>query len=261
MRVARLMAERGHEILAASRDLSRLAGLAGARLLRVDTTEPETLRALSGVPAGCVVLHSVPVVDTGGTLSDPTPPLLAALGERAARVVYLSTTSVYGSQEEVDENTEAAPRTRREKLRVQAEQAVRNGPWGAMILRPAAIYGPGRGIQVSMPRGEFRLLGDGSNWVSRIHVEDLAELASAALVHDAGGAWPVADIEPARSKDIAAFVAELVGCEFPGSSRAGELHSTRWANRRVDGSAVFRLLNVQLKFPSFRTGIPASLGL
>ncbi len=186
--------------------------------------------------------------------------LLEALGSRAARVVYLSTTGVYGAQQEVDEHTEPAPRSDRERLRVEAERAVLNGPWHPMVLRPAAIYGPGRGIQVSLPRGEFRLLGDGSNWVSRIHVEDLAELACAALVREDGGAWPVADLEPARSKDIAAFVAKLTGCGFPESSRSEDLHATRRANRRVDGRAVFRLLEIQLKFPTYRDGIPASLG-
>ena len=178
------MAGRGHEIVAASRNVSRLEGLSGAKLLTVNSAEPETLRALAGIPTGCLVLHSVPLAENAGVLSDPTPMLLEALGSRAARVVYLSTTGVYGAQQEVDEHTEPAPRSDRERLRVEAERAVLNGPWHPMVLRPAAIYGPGRGIQVSLPRGEFRLLGDGSNWVSRIHVEDLAELACAALVRE-----------------------------------------------------------------------------
>jgi hypothetical protein len=31
------------------------------------------------------------------------------------------------------------------------------------------------------------------------------------------------------------------------------------ANRRVDGSAIRKLLGVTLRYPSYRTGIPASL--
>jgi hypothetical protein len=37
------------------------------------------------------------------------------------------------------------------------------------------------------------------------------------------------------------------------------LHETRRADRRVDGSAVFRLLGVTLHYPNYRLGIPASL--
>jgi len=42
----------------------------------------------------------------------------------ARRVVYLSTTSVYGDAREVDETTAAAPRSERARLRLAAEQAV-----------------------------------------------------------------------------------------------------------------------------------------
>jgi nucleoside-diphosphate-sugar epimerase len=207
------------------------------------------------------VLHSIPLVEVDGQPEDPTPALLAALGQLPSRIVYLSSTAVYGAQREVDEHTLPAPRSVREKMRVEAEQAVMAGPWSSMVLRPAAIYGPGRGVQVSLPRGSFRLLGDGSNWVSRIHVDDLAALATAALLHAASGAWPAADFEPARSRDVAEFVARLTGCQMPESSPASLLHETRRADRRVDARAVYRLLGLSPRYPSFREGIPASLDL
>jgi hypothetical protein len=37
------------------------------------------------------------------------------------------------------------------------------------------------------------------------------------------------------------------------------VHDTRRADRRVDGSTIRKLLGIQLRFPSYRTGIPASL--
>ena len=54
---------------------------------------------------------------------------------------------------------------------MHAEQAIAAGPWSTLILRPAAIYGPGRGVQVSLPLGEYH---PGENFVSRIHADDLA---------------------------------------------------------------------------------------
>jgi hypothetical protein len=95
--------------------------------------------------------------------------------------------------------------------------------------------------------------------VSRIHAEDLAALAEAALLGDLRGAWPVADLEPARSRDIAAFCADLLGVPLPPAAAAEELSETRRANRRVDGRAVCRELGVRLRFPSYREGIAQAL--
>lgn len=261
-RVAERMLKRGYRVVAAARDPGRLTLPAEAGRIRVDTADPRSLAALGQAPPDCLVLHSVPLVESAdGEPADPTPQLMAALGDRPSRVVYLSSTAVYGGQAEVDETTPPAPRTRREHLRLQAEQAVQAGRWSSMVLRPAAIYGPGRGIQVSLPRGDFRLLGDGSNWVSRIHVEDLAELACTALLSSAEGAWPAADLEPARSCEVAEFVSRLLGCPMPESSPPGLLHETRRANRRVDARGLYRLLGLEPRYPSYREGIPASIVL
>jgi nucleoside-diphosphate-sugar epimerase len=251
------LAARGAEVLATSRHAEGLMDLPGVTPLRLDAGDERSLAGLAErVRDGVAVLHSVPVL---AGPEDPTRRLLRALGGRPARMVYLSTTSVYGAQKVVDENTPVMPGSEQARLRVRAEQLVMGGEWPSMVLRPAAIYGPGRGVQVSIPRGDFRLMGSGENYVSRIHVDDLAAMAEAALLCDAGGAWPVADDEPARSREVAEFVCGLLGCVMPVTARAGELHETRSADRRVDGRAARALLDVQLRYSSFRSGIPASL--
>ena len=101
--------------------------------------------------------------------------------------------------------------------------------------------------------------GAGSNYVSRIHVEDLATHCEAALFSDLSGAWPVADEYPCTTLEIAEFCAERYGYAMPPSVHPAALHHTRQANRRVDGSAIRRLLGITLAYPSFREGIPASM--
>ncbi len=217
----------------------------------LDLSRPDAPELLHNfAPSGCAVLHSVPTIEGGG---DRTA--LAALAGLASRIVYLSSTSVYGDAEFVDHTTPAVAGT----PRIATERAVQNGPWSSLVLRPAAIYGPGRGAHVSMQAGTFRLFGAGLNYVSRIHVDDLAALAEAALLSDANGAWPAADDEPCESREIAAFCAELLHVPMPRPAAASELHRTRRANRRVDGTAIRRLLGVELRYPSYRTGIPAAL--
>ncbi|HET8549637.1 MAG TPA: NAD-dependent epimerase/dehydratase family protein [Bryobacteraceae bacterium] len=212
------------------------------------------------VPEGVIVLHSIPVIETSAGPADPTPCLLRLLDSKPSRLVYLSTTSVYGVQRDVDERTLVAPASDRARLRVAAERSIATGPWSSLILRPAAIYGPGRGVHVKLARGEWHLAGDGSNYVSRIHVDDLAALTAAALLRpDVTGAFPAADEEPCAAAEITRFCAELLRLPLPPATDAGAVHATRKSDRRVDGRAVLRLLGLELKFPSYRRGIPASL--
>ncbi len=259
-RVAAGIAAAGHSVWATSRYPERL-DLPGVCCLRLDLDDPESVvSALRAIPAPVRVLLSVPLTaGKAGDWSDPTPRLLEPLGEKPERIVYLSTTGVYGAQTDVDERTLPAPRGPREQLRVDAEQTVRAGSWSALILRPAAIYGPGRGVHESMRRGTFRLPGDGTRFISRIHVDDLAAIATAALVSAETGAWPVADEEPCSSLEICRFVADLTGLPMPAPAATGAVSETLRNNRRVDGRAVLRLLGVRLRYASYRTGIPACL--
>jgi nucleoside-diphosphate-sugar epimerase len=212
---------------------------------------------LGFVPKGARVLYSIPTIEGDEDASRRV--LLALQAFEPRRVVYLSTTGVYGHQAVIDEKSQPAPRTLRDEARISAENAALASAESAIVLRPAAIYGPGRGIHVSMREGRFRMGGAGSNYVSRIHVEDLATHCEAALFSDLSGAWPVADEYPCTTMEVAEFCAERYGYAMPPSVHPAALHHTRQANRRVDGSAIRRLLGITLAYPSFREGIPASM--
>ena len=261
-RVARRLLARGGKVIATAREPAALADVEalGATLLPLDVLREETVREFAGkVPTAARVLISVPTIKFGDRLLDPTPRLTEALGDRPTRVVYLSTTGVYGKTCEVDEHTPVAPLTQRQRLRVAAEQAVAGGPWSSLILRPAAIYGPGRGVHVAMREGRYKLVGEGANFVSRIHVDDLATHAERALLSDATGAYPVADNHPCPSREIAAFCADLLDLPLAPSVTAAEVSETRRADRRVDGSAIRHRLGIELRYPLYREGIPAAL--
>ena len=231
----------GARVTATTRNPQRLAGL-GAEIIRA-----EDLR--KHVRPGMLVLHSIPPGGPAGLL-DP-------LRNTARRLVYLSSTAVYGAASIVDETTPVDDATERARARLQTELAIAEGPWPALILRPAAIYGPGRGVQESILRGEHSL---SDSFVSRIHVDDLAAHVEAALLSTISGAYPVADEEPCTSREIAEFCARLLNVPVagPGHQRAGRL--PRFANnRRVDGSAIRKALGIELTYPSYRVGVPAAL--
>ena len=239
-RVAAGFVRKGARVTVTSRAPERLV-VPGARVI-----------SLGEVPAlvrpGVAVLHSIPPDGPAG--------LLELLGDAPARVVYLSSTGVYGAAPLVDEHTPVDVSSDRARVRAEAERAVAAGPWSSLILRPAAIYGPGRGIQESIQRGSYSL---SDTYVSRIHVDDLAALVEAGLLScSVTGAYPVADEEPCTSRRMAECCAELLGIPLgPGHERPSRFSS----NRRVDGSAIRRLLGVELQYPSYRVGVPAALGL
>ena len=225
----------------------------------LDIANPESVSEYSRtVPDGVAVLHSVPLVRQGEAYVAPTP-VLSPLLERARRVVYLSTTGVYGAQRHVDEKSVPAPRTRREAMRVEEERRVRSACPSSLVLRPAAIYGPSRGVHVSLRNGTHRLWGNGTNFISRIHVDDLATLCAAALQTSLVGSYPVADETPCPAREITGYCAALLGVKAPTPTGILPPEDTRSANRRVDGRWICRLLGVELRYLSYRTGVLAAL--
>ncbi|MBL8295336.1 MAG: NAD-dependent epimerase/dehydratase family protein [Bryobacterales bacterium] len=244
--MARMLLAKGHSVLATHRT-------------ELDSANPETVSEFCRrVSAGTSILHSVPLVRNGHDWLPPTE-ALAPLLERAARIVYLSTTGVYGAQPYVDENTLPAPRAARETMRVDEERRVRELCPSTLILRPTAIYGPGRGVQVSLRNGTHRLWGDGTNYISRIYVDDLAALCAAALQSTLGGAYPVADEAPCEAREITQFCASALGIAAPAPLGRLPEDDTRSANRQVDGRAICRLLGVELQHRSYKTGIIAAI--
>ncbi|MBM3812276.1 MAG: hypothetical protein FJW20_11665 [Acidimicrobiia bacterium] len=241
-RVAARLTARGLPILTTSRTAP----------FRLDTTDPVSVRELRNqIQPGARVLYSIPPV-SAATLSE-------ALTGRVAHVVYISATGVYGRALDVAEATSAAPTHAREQARLREEEILHAGHWSTLILRAAAIYGPGRGVHESIRQGRHKLWGDGGNFISRIHVDDLAAIAEAALLSDVTGSYPVADEEPCTALEMAAFCAPLVNMPVPAPSSELPPDDTRRANRRVDGRAIRKLLGVELRYPSYRYGIPASI--
>jgi nucleoside-diphosphate-sugar epimerase len=243
-RVAQRFLERGARVTVTTRDPEKLDDLAhlGATVIRIEDLA-------SHVRPGVRVLHSIPPEGSQG--------MLEVLGDAPSRVVYLSSTAVYGGSQFVNEITPVDWTSERARSRLEVEESILNRDWSSLILRPAAIYGPGRGAHESVPRGQYNL---SDTFVSRIHVDDLATHAEAALLSDVQGAYPVADEEPCTSRKIAEFCAKILNLPKEVLEKNSSSAPARFSNnRRVDGSAIRRALGITLKYPSYRVGIPASL--
>jgi nucleoside-diphosphate-sugar epimerase len=259
--LARRLLARGIPVCAAVRDAGRFQNLvaAGLRLTELSLGELAVELAVelaSGAesawdfPVNSSVFYSIPplgTVENTGLFN-----LLMRLQPK--RIVYISSTGVYGDRPEVDETTPAQPNDDRGRARVAAEARIAAGPWDTLILRAAAIYGPGRGVHAAVREGRLPRSAS-SGVVSRIHVEDLAALAEAGLFADLRGAWPVADDVPCSSAEIAAWCRKYFGMDEAGET----LEVARITGRKVNGRKIRELLGVELKYPSWDAGLIASI--
>jgi nucleoside-diphosphate-sugar epimerase len=78
-----------------------------------------------------------------------------------------------------------------------------------IVIRPAMVYGRYGGAVQRMMNGDLPLIGDGENYWSFVHVDDLADLYLLALERSSPGElFLAAHGEPLKWKDLAA----AVGC-------------------------------------------------
>lgn len=183
-----------------------------------------------------------------------TDPRVAGALAHAAAITYVSSTGVYGDRSGVIDDTTPLPEPlppRSQRL-LAGENAYR--PFGATVLRSAAIYGKDRGLHRRVLRGEHRIPGDGSNTISRIHVDDLAALILATRTVR-GETFVVGDLEPAAHLEVVRFVCDTYGVPLPPSAPLHELPDSLRANRAIDPRRALQMLGVTLHYPSFRQGM------
>lgn len=180
--------------------------------------------------------------------------LVARACAHARSLVYVSSTGVYARNAgDVDARTAAAPDSAAGIARLAAEEVYRAA--GGIILRAPALYGLTSGLHVRLAAGTYRLPGDGSGTVSRLHLDDLAGFALAAFERGVRGAtYLLGDASPAANRDVVAYVCELLALPFPPSVPLADAPLTLRGSRSVDASAALTDLRVALRFPTYREG-------
>ncbi|WP_338771851.1 sugar nucleotide-binding protein [Massilia sp. METH4] len=184
MRLLPLLRAR-YRVFAVTRDIANFAALraAGAVPVLADLDRPASLRRLAGLAQR--VIHLAPPPGEG-ELDTRTRNVTAILPE-AAKVVYVSTTGVYGDLQGrlVDESQPVAPRNIRARRRVDAEGVLRAWARRAQgrlsILRVPGIYAADRLPLERLRQGTPALEAADDVYTNHIHADDLAALLLAAL--------------------------------------------------------------------------------
>lgn len=239
------------------------------------TREPSKFKKLTDFGASPLLLEAPPTIEQLDRLektasradvlvSFPPEPtsdrLVAASLKDARKVVYISSTGVYGQMSgAVDQSTPVDRKSERAKSRLDAEDLYLELP-GAVVLRAPALYGPEYGLHKSLLSGKYRLPGDGSTYSSRIHLTDMARIILRVFETDIkSGAYLVGDSLPASKIEVATWLAAQLSLSLPESVPIQSVHHTLRADRRVDGSRLLELLGIELLYPSYKEGFKQCL--
>jgi nucleoside-diphosphate-sugar epimerase len=224
------------------------------------------------IEATDAVLHLAPPPSAGA--EDPrTENLLSALercGAHPTRVVYVSTSGVYGNcgGAWVDESRPVAPQTDRARRRLDAEQQLRH--WcerrGAalVILRAPGIYALDRLPIERLRSGVPALLDRDDVFTSHIHADDLACAVVRALDVDAPvGIFNASDDSELKMGDWLDLVADHAS--LPRPRRVSREEAARCVpalplsfmgeSRRLVNRKLKEALGVRLQFPTVHEGL------
>lgn len=186
------------------------------------------------------------------------------------RLIYISTSGVYGdcAGRWIDEDEPLKPQTDRGRRRLDAEQALLalalRSACEVVILRVPGIYGPGR-LPIERLQRRLPVVHESEcPWTNRIHSEDLASVAIAAMRRGrAGAAYNVADGHPSTMTDYFSRCAELLGFAQPeriGLSEARKrltpaLLSFLDESKRLRTERMQSELQVRLRYPDLAAGL------
>ncbi|MGZ3439758.1 MAG: SDR family oxidoreductase [Polyangia bacterium] len=273
LRVARLVASRWR-VLALTSSPGRIDALraAGIRPLRGDLDDPASLARLAGLADA--VLHLAPPAPSGAS-DRRSAHLVRALArsQRLRRIVYASTTGVYGDRggAPTSETAPVRPATERARRRVDAEDRLRRFGRArsavVTVLRVPGIYAldrAGGDPRERVARGTPVLVAADDVYTGHIHADDLARACVAALHRGRPQrVVNVVDDSELRMGDYFDLVADRFGLARPPrlsrGDAAAQLSSLQMSflteSRRLVNTRLKRELRLVLRHPSVADGL------
>ena len=178
--------------------------------------------------------------------------LQAATGTAVRRVVYTSSTSVYGQDDGgwVDERSPTEPNTENGRVLLEAETCLLDGSQRGgivtTVLRLSGIYGPGRDPAYRVARQAGQERTDGEVYLNLIHLDDIVTAMTALLDAKHHGFLNLSDDRPTTRREYYDRLIASAGLPpiqwTTGDTRLG-------CGKRVRNTLIKRTLNLTLKYP------------
>jgi nucleoside-diphosphate-sugar epimerase len=252
-------------------EAATVARACGAEVRVADIFDEASMRAaLEGCDVGINLATSLPGPSGRGDYEandrlrrDGTPIWIEACRKAGVqRVVQQSIAMVNAAGDDAwsDEDTQFEAREDNASsgaiaASVAMEDAVRASDRDWVILRGGLFYGPGTGFDddwfARAQAGKLRLPASGEDYVSLLHISDMAAATMAALQR-----WPsrqaliIADDEPAQWRDVFGYIAQSIGAPPPEAGGRQGFPSFRVSNARAKTA-----LGWAPHFKSYREGL------
>lgn len=181
---------------------------------------------------------------------------------------YLSSTAVYGNHNGawVNENTNTNPSSQRGMSRRLAEsqwlQFGKENNVSVNIFRLSGIYGPNRNTLLQVKNGKAFSVYKEDQVFSRIHISDIAKTIESAMEKKLKNEiFNLADDYPCSSIEVNSYAANLLALPEPEIINYKEANLSEMAkefyrdNKRISNQKIKDILNVKLKFPTYREGL------
>jgi nucleoside-diphosphate-sugar epimerase len=264
-RIGRLLAAKGEHVYGTTRSatIARELPAWGVEPVVADVLDRDSLRRL---PEAERVVYCVGFDRRSGLSIRAVTVLglrdvLHSLGDRTERLVYVSSTGVYGQTDGgwVDEESPTDPgNSTSGQNALEGEGSVLT--WGretgrsVSVVRFSGLYGPGRVIG----RGRLSIKGDADHYLNLIQIVDAARAAVAVLEHGtAGRNYLATDDRPVTRREYYSLAARLLGTPEPMFET--DYLSQFEPNKRVSNRRLRRELGVTMTYPDITTGLPAAL--
>lgn len=268
-RVAKTWRDQGDEVWLVTRSTATAETWRadGYRALVADVTDPQSLVDL---PSAATVLWAVGYDRRAGQSIEQVyvaglAKVLAALPSDTGRVIYISSTGVYGSAagQWVDELTPCVPLRAGGRACLAAEECLAAHRLGArsVVLRLAGIYGPGR-----IPRAESLRAGEpidapADGYLNLIHVDDAAAIVVAAAERaPIPRLYVVSDGQPGLRREYYGELARLLHAPpptFVAPEPTSAAAQRAASDKRTSNARLVAELGVPLQYPSYREGLAA----
>ncbi len=262
--LAGMLAEDGHEVWGMRRNTAALPP--GVNPFPADLRDPATLAdlppALDFVAYAATADASTDEAYRAAYVDGPRHLLaaLAAQGQRPRRVLFTSSTSVYGQREGewVDEDSPTEPAGFSGERMLEGERVFLAGPLPATVLRLGGIYGPGRASLVEKVREGTAECSPEPSWTNRIHRDDAAGALRHLMSIDApASVYLGVDREPAALCDVYRWIAARLALPAPpvrldaADTRRRSRSNKRCVSDRLAESGYAH------RYPTFREGFGA----
>lgn len=205
-----------------------------------------------------------------GEQDNRTRNLLSQLEGVPERIIYISTTAVYGDcagawiTEQTTLHAQSARGKRRLDAELQLQAFAKRHDIPCLILRVAGIYGPDR-LPIERLRSGMRVLKQSdAPYSNRIHIDDLVSVCVAAAEYQGEHrVFNISDGAPSTMTDYFICIARHFGLPEPEQIPFDQAEQKLTAgmrvflseSKRIDNSRMRDALGIVLKYPDLAAGL------